>query len=97
LYCNHLMSDGRTCRAPALKGELVCLFHSKSARAKAALAAHRSRGRAISRAQLLRGLSKDFETEKNHRVRATIAALIKELMDDRDDIAELKRMLEAKR
>ena len=34
--CTHVMSDGRLCRSPALRGEQFCLFHSPAHEEEAA-------------------------------------------------------------
>jgi hypothetical protein len=99
MYCKANTLRGEKCKALALEGEDYCLFHSRSDRAKKARLVSRPK-KAMSRRELLRELTADFrnvaiadidENEKL-RIRAKLAALIHDLINEVEDLKEIEAM-----
>ena len=104
IKCKSLTKQGTPCQTAPLKGEELCLYHSKSATALA----HRKKCRDsvshsnISRRELIRQLTKDFralegkDDDKSRSERLRIVPLLHALLNEQQDLGKLKKLAKEK-
>ena len=94
---------GGLCNGYTLKGELYCLFHSKSERARE-LRRKASAGRdvVVTRREMLRALSADFRSlvgkndDASRRERNRLASLLQQLLSEQQQLSRIRRMAKEK-
>ena len=102
IRCTSLTKSGHPCACPALKGEYLCLFHSKSEKAKAIRKRAHLPGGFISRRELLRTLTKDFRDlasktdEASRKERLRLVGILHQLVNEQQEISRIKRLAREK-
>lgn len=99
--CTAKLKSGELCGVPTLKGELLCLGHSKSKRAKEAkLKGAKHPKSYVSTEELLKLLSKEIriadkipDDEKRMRIKSSLAEKLIPLLDKIDNIKELEKLV----
>lgn len=99
--CTAKLKSGELCGVPTLKGELCCLGHSKSKRAREAkLKGAKHPKSYVSTEELLKLLSKEIriadkiaDDEKRMRIKSSLAEKIIPLLDKVEDIKDLEKLL----
>jgi hypothetical protein len=102
IRCTSLTKSGHPCACPALKGEYLCLFHSKSEKAAEIRKRAHNPGTFISRRELLKTLSRDFRElasrtdEASRKERQRLASLLHELTSEVQQLSKIKRLAKEK-